>query len=126
MKSRLSSSFCKKLTILGLTVFGILAITIFMSCLSTASEYYKPGIYEAAGQGFRGTIRVRVHISEGGIENIEILENNENNHALEAIEELRDLALEYNSADLDAISGATVSSRGFLSALEAALSRASE
>ena len=109
--------------ILGLIVSGILASIFFIGCLSTASEYFKPGIYEATGPGFRGPIRVRVHISEGGIE---ILENNEDSHALEAMEELREFALEYNSADLDAISGATVSSRGFLSALEAALSKASE
>ena len=109
-----------------LLVSGILICIIFTGCLTTASEYYKPGIYEATGRGFRGTIRVRVYISEGGIENIEILENNEDSHALDAMEELLELALELNSADLDAISGATISSRGFLSALEMALSRALE
>ena len=121
MKSKLITSI-----ILGLIVPGILTSIIFIGCLSTASEYYKPGVYETMGQGFRGNIRIRVYISEGGIENIDILENNEENHALEAIEELRELALELNSADLDVISGATISSRGFLSALEEALSWALE
>ena len=101
-----------------------LAILALAGCLSNGQVYYWPGEYEGAGRGYRGTIRVRVFLSQGGIEDIEILENREDSFALAALEELRELALEMNSADLDAISGATVSSRGFLSALEAALAKA--
>ena len=107
----------------GLMVLGMLVNFTLSACLSSASEYYEPGIYVGTGRGYRGPIRVRVYLSEGGIEDIEILESYEDSYAMEAIEELRELVLEMNSTDLDAISGATVSSMGFLSALEAALER---
>ena len=94
---------------------------IFAGCMSSTGVYYQPGIYEGTGRGYRGAIKVQVHLSEGGIEDIEILEHQEDIFAAAAMEELLELALEMNSPDLDAISGATVSSTGFLSALEAAL-----
>ena len=102
---------------------GILAIFILSGCLSSAREYYNPGMYEGTSQGYRGTIRVLVQLSEGGIEDIYILENDEDSYALEALEELRELVLEMNSTDLDAISGATASSVGFLEAIEEAMAK---
>jgi uncharacterized protein with FMN-binding domain len=105
---------------------AILAIAVLLGsglagCLSTAGIHYEPGIYQGVGLGYQGIIRLQVDLSAGGIEDIEILEHSEGNFAVFALEELRELALEMNTADLDAISGATVSSKGFLSALEEAL-----
>jgi urocanate reductase len=99
----------------------VLLVSSLAGCLSTAGIYYEPGIYQGAGQGYHGIIRLQVSLSEGVIEDIEILEHQEDSFAVFALEELRELALEMNTADLDAISGATVSSKGFLSALEEAL-----
>ena len=110
----LSTVILSSLFFLGITLSG---------CASSAREYYQPGIYEATGRGYRGPINILVYLSEGGIEDIEILEHQEDSFAASAMEDLLELALEMNSPDLDAISGATVSSKGFLSALEAALAR---
>ena len=112
--------------IIGVIVFGIVLGLNLTGCLSTANVNFIPGVYETASQGYRGLIKLRVYISDGGIEDIEILTNSEDRHAVEAMEELRDLALEMNSADLDAISGATITSRAFLAALEEALVWAAE
>jgi uncharacterized protein with FMN-binding domain len=58
----------------------------------------------------------------GNIAEIEIVDSSEDQFVGgEAMEELLELALIYNTADLDAISGATESSRGFLAALENAI-----
>jgi uncharacterized protein with FMN-binding domain len=114
---RLIFSSCTKVF---LAVLALLAF-ILAGCLSVARVHYEPGIYQGSSPGYRGIIRLQVHLSEGGIEDIEILEQQEDDFAVFALEELRELALETNSADLDAISGATVSSKGFLSALEKAL-----
>ena len=103
----------------------ILIILFLTGCLSFAKIYYEPGIYEGIGKGYRGIIKLQVSLSEGGIEDIEIVEQREDAFAVEALEELRELALEIGSSDLDAISGATVSSAGFISALEAALTKGS-
>ncbi|MDR1909215.1 MAG: FMN-binding protein [Spirochaetaceae bacterium] len=83
------------------------------------------GLYEGAAEGFRGPLRVRVRIDSGVIGGIEILEHRED-EAIggAAMAELLDLVLEYNSANLDAVSGATESSEGFLAAVEDALEAA--
>ena len=103
-------------------LLGIL-LTVLGACLSTAG-FYEPGVYEGEGRGFSGPIRVRLTLSRAGIEDIELLENDEYAFAVSAMEELLELALEYNTSNLDAISGATISSEGFLSALDNALRRA--
>ena len=114
------------LCVLRTLIWAILIGFILAGCLSSAQEYYEPGVYEGTGQGYRGRIHVRVYLSESGIEDIEILELEEDSFAIDALEELRELAMEMGfSPDLDAISGATVSSMGFLSALEAALNKGS-
>ena len=118
MKNSLFNSLFQRPVILG-----VLSCFILFGCLSSAKEFFEPGIYEGAGDGYRGIIRLQVHLSKGGIEDIEILESSEDSYAMEALEELLELALEMNSADLDAVSGATVSSMGFLSALEEALAK---
>ena len=106
--------------------FCILSI-ILAGCLSTATAvHYRPGIYDGIGQGFRGNIRIRISLSESGLEDIQIIEHSEDSFAAFALEELLELALEMNSADIDAISGATISSRGFLTALEEALNKGIE
>ena len=81
-----------------------------------------PGSYEGTGQGYRGPIIVRVEASAAGIEDIAIISHSESAYpGLAAMEELMEQVLETGSTDLDAISGATYSSRGFLEAVEDAL-----
>lgn len=85
---------------------------------------YIPGIYEGSGRGYRGFIHVQVQVSPAGIEDIVITDHGESVFpGLAAMEELLDLVLETGSTDLDAISGATLSSRGFLEAVEDAMAK---
>ena len=80
------------------------------------------GVYEGVGRGRRGPVRVRVRMEGGNIAEIEIVDSSEDRFVGgAAMEELLELALTYNTADLDAISGATESSEGFLAALEHAI-----
>ena len=86
---------------------------------------YTPGIYEGSAGGFRGPIHVQVEVSPAGIEDIAITGHEEWIYpGAAAMEELLDLVLETGSTDLDAVSGATFSSRGFLEAVEDALTQA--
>ena len=101
----------------------VLAVFIIFGCLSYAGEYYENGIFEGSGPGYRGIISVRVSVYDGWIDDIEILEHNEDGFAVSAMEELLELILETGSIELDAVSGATVTSEGFLAAVEAALKR---
>ena len=79
-------------------------------------------IYEGAAMGYRGIIRVRVGMENGTITEITVLESREDRAVGgAAIEELTDLVLMYNTTELDAVSGATESSEGFLAAVENAI-----
>ena len=111
----------------AILVFGLLfcAGTGSRDRESKSSFWFQDGVYEGKGRAFRGDIHVRVNIEDGFIMEIEVLESLEDRFigAL-AIEELLELALIYNTVDLDAVSGATESSEGFLAALQDALDKA--
>ncbi|MDR1802706.1 MAG: FMN-binding protein [Treponema sp.] len=86
---------------------------------------YTPGTYEGTGQGYRGTIHVEVEISHAGIEDITITSHSESAYpGAAAMEELLELVLETGTTELDAVSGASFSSAGFLEAVEDALGKA--
>ena len=86
---------------------------------------YIPGTYEGSGRGYRGPIRVEVQISLAGIEDITITGHSEGAYpGVAAMEELLEAVLETGSTELDAVSGATFSSAGFLEAVEDALEKA--
>jgi uncharacterized protein with FMN-binding domain len=79
-------------------------------------------VYEGSAMGYRGIIRVRVGLDQGNITEITVIESHEDRNVGEAaIEELTDLVLMYNTTELDAVSGATETSRGFLEAVEDAI-----
>ena len=101
---------------------------IMTGCLGSGSlreTSYVPGSYEGMGSGYRGPVVVQVQISPAGIEDIVIISHRETPYpGAAAMEELLDLVLETGSTDLDAVSGASCSSRGFLEAVENALRQA--
>ena len=104
------------------------ALILFAGCLGSGSVReagYTPGIYEGSGRGYRGPIHVRLQVALAGIEDIVITGHRESAYpGAAAMEELLEAILEYGSTDLDAVSGATFSSRGFLEAVEDALRKA--
>ena len=108
---------------------GILVIAgLFPGCVGSGpvrKAGYAPGTYEGTGRGYRGPIHVQVQISPAGIEDIVITGHRESVFpGAAAMEELLEAVLETGSTDLDAVSGATFSSRGFLEAVEDAMGQA--
>ncbi|GHU25165.1 hypothetical protein FACS1894172_03400 [Spirochaetia bacterium] len=93
-------------------------------CMSLESLKAGSGTwYEGMGQGLRGHISVSVHYEEGRIADI-IADHAEDEWVGgDAIQELIDQVLDTQSIEVDAISGATESSAGFLAALEEALNK---
>jgi urocanate reductase len=107
------------------TFFFICAV-VLTACVSVDSKEYA-ACFEGVGQGFHGPIRVVVYLGENGIEFIEILDHAEDEFVGEpAMWELADTVQAMNSTDIDAISGATESSRGFLDAINNALEQSRE
>ena len=108
---------------------GLFAFFLLQACLSLGivrEAGYAPGIYEGSGMGYRGQIHIRLQTSHAEIEDIVITDHRESIYpGAAAMEELLEAVLETGSTDLDAVSGATYSSRGFLEAVEEALGKAS-
>jgi len=81
-----------------------------------------PDVYEGTAMGYRGPIRVQVSINEGSIMDIIVIDSEEDVFVGgSAIEELIDMVILHNTTEVDAVSGATESSRGFLEAVENAI-----
>jgi len=103
----------------------------YITCLALAAAFIfgcaslKSGnadFYEGSAMGYRGMIHVRVGMENGAITELTVIESSED-PAIggAAIEELTDLVLMYNTTEIDAVSGATETSRGFLEAVENAI-----
>jgi urocanate reductase len=104
-------------------ILVVIAAAAVESCVALGGSRVASGeIYEGTGQGYRGPIRVLVRLSGGSITEIVVADSVEDRFVGgAAIEELIDMVIEYNTSDVDAVSGATESSRGFLEAVENAI-----
>ena len=86
---------------------------------------YKAGTIETAGTGFGGELKLTVEFSESKIENITVAENAETpTVGGAALETLVAQALEKQSAEFDAVAGATITSEAFKDALSKAIAQA--
>ncbi len=88
----------------------------------TEMPTYVPGTYRGEGEGYGGTIEVDVTVDEYGITRVKVVSDNEDPKvAGEAIEALPKAIMEAQSADVDAVSGATMTSDAIVSAVMNAL-----
>jgi len=110
-------------------LFFILFAAIVSGCVGFKQSMVLPvqiglgdGVYEGSAMGYRGPIYVQVRLSAGSIIEINIVDSSEDRFVGgNAMEELADIVIEYNSTDVDAISGATATSKGFLEAVNNAI-----
>jgi len=103
-------------------ILFLLGLTIFSCASLGGNKGDAVEVYEGIAQGYRGPIRVQVRVSGGSITEVVILDSEEDVFVGgAAIEELMDMVILYNTTDIDAVSGATESSRGFLKAVENAI-----
>lgn len=106
-------------------VKGALLLLIALTVLGCASnEVYTPGTYTGEGDGHGGPIKVAVTVNAEKIEKIEVVEHSESDFSKPVFAKLISSALDNNTADVDAVAGATETSSGFLTALKAAVSQA--
>ena len=84
-----------------------------------------PGTYSSVGTGFKGDIKVDVTVTEDEITDISVVEHRESNGiGAEALNVLVDSMLKYQTAGVDSVTGATVTSAGFKTAVRDALTHA--
>ena len=90
-----------------------------------AAGSFKAGTYTGEGQGFGGTIKVAVTLSDTKIEKVEVTEHSETpGIGTPAIEKLPAKIVEAQSTQVDTITAATFASKGVIEAVEAALKSA--
>lgn len=89
------------------------------------SGLYTPGTYTASADGFEGPVKVTITTSGNAIESIEV-EANDETPAVggAAIDPLKEAAMTAQSAEIDAVAGATFTSDGFKAALADAIEQA--
>jgi fumarate reductase flavoprotein subunit len=107
---------------------SVLCLLLFFSCASGGGgldPLYAPGFYEGRGEGYYGPVIVEVELSANTIVQVDLLQHSDTpGIGAQAFEELAGAVVDANSTDVDLVSGASHSSRGFLDAVEDALQKA--
>lgn len=76
---------------------------------------FKPGTYTGTGEGKFGTVVVETTFSEEGITNIALTDHEETERVSDrAIEEVPAAIIEYQSLDVDTVTGATLTSAAII------------
>ncbi|HCL02337.1 MAG TPA: flavocytochrome c, partial [Lachnoclostridium phytofermentans] len=76
------------------------------------------GTYTGEGEGKGGKIKVELTLEDGEIKKIDVLENSETPGFADAMQTITEAMIATNSFDVDAVSGATLTSKGFKAAVE--------
>jgi fumarate reductase flavoprotein subunit len=86
---------------------------------------YVPGTYTATEQGYGGSVTVTMTFDESVITSIDVFgENETRNVGTKAIQELAPMVLEAQSPEVDAVSGATVTSDAIKKAVQDCIGQA--
>ena len=103
----------------------LLAMTLAAS-LAAADEgaLFTPGTYEGTAAGFHGPIRVQVEVTENEIKSVRTLEQNESFKIGDAAFPVLEESLVRDQSLADVVTGATITSFGFRSAVSNALKEA--
>ncbi len=125
MKKRISILLSAAM-VLSLTACGGAKTTDNTAAATTAAETtaaettasgIADGTYEGEGTGKGGAIKVSLTIENGEIADIQILEHEETPGFADAMDELREVMISTNQIEVDGVSGATLSSNGFIEAV---------
>ncbi|MFT8313338.1 MAG: FMN-binding protein [Clostridium sp.] len=90
---------------------------------TTTQSKYKDGTYTGIGNGFRGETKISVTIKGGKIVNIRTVSENDQYYQT-AYSSIKNEIISAQSPQVDAVSGATYSSNGIMTAVEDALNQA--
>ncbi len=99
-----------------------LLLLLPVSVSAFAESGYLPGVYEVAVDGFGGAMKLAVEVSDSAIVKVDVLENKETQGiGTKAIDQLPAAFVAANSAAVDGVAGATVTSEAMKAGVEAAL-----
>jgi len=84
----------------------------------------KDGVYEGSADGYNGTIKLEVTVTNGQVSDIAVVSQNETPKFFQQAKQIINTILGSQSLEADAVSGATYSSAGILNAVRNALADA--
>lgn len=100
-------------------------LLVMSACSSKEAGTYIPGTYTGEGQGFGGTVTVTITTDENSITEVTVTGDSETaNIGGAQLENLGNAILEAQSAEIDVVSGATLTSNGVIEAAKAAIEAA--
>lgn len=103
----------RKIYVLLLMGLMLLSLT---AC--TGNTEYKPGTYTGSAQSKDGPVKVEVTFSKDKIEDVKIISNEDDpEYATKAVEGMPGIIISAQSLGVDAVSGATLTSRGIIAAV---------
>lgn len=113
----------KKITAILSTL--ALSATILVGC---GGGKYTDGTYTAEGQGASGAIKVEVKVEKGKISEVNLVEHNETKTLVDGVKDnlVPEIIEKQSTEGVEAISGATNSSKGVIEAVNKALESAAK
>lgn len=109
--------------LLSILMSAVLAVSMVACSSSSNDSAIKDGTYTGEGTGKGGKIVVELTMKDAQISDIVIGENNETPGFADAMTQLRQTMIDTNQIEVDIISGATLSSNGFIEAVKDAYSK---
>lgn len=90
-----------------------------------APDGLKDGVYTGTGAGYGGTVKVQMTVAGGKITKVEILSHSDTGSYMNRAKKLLDSVVKKQGTEgVDTVSGATLSSKGILTAISACISQA--
>ena len=106
-------------------IHWVLAAILICGCRQEVPLTFEAGTYEVTAQGHNGDIRLSVTFSDSCITDIKVLEQHETPHIGDIVfDELIPQIVKANGTGVDALTGATITSRGLMAGVAEAANKA--
>jgi len=112
------------LVLVGLMVAGLAACGTKAPTTPTETATFKAGTYDGEADGFHGKIKVKVTVTDTAITDIKVEHTETEGLGDKAVEKIVEMVKANTSLKVDAVTGATYSSKGIIEAITAALKAA--
>lgn len=99
-------------------LFLLVAMMFLVLAGCTENQKYQAGSYSGSAQGKNGPIKVDVTFTADKIESVKVVSHQDDlDYAIKAVEGMPEIILDKQRLDVDAVSGATLTSRGIIGAV---------
>ncbi|MDF2519733.1 MAG: flavocytochrome c [Clostridia bacterium] len=102
---------------------ALVMVLLTAACQSNTTSGSNSGVFTGESKGKNGPIKVEVKIENAEIKDIKIVENHESDFTKNIFEQLPKSMIAANTADVDVISGATLTSNAIIEAVKDAIKK---